>query len=192
MSALPIVTGITPEEYLERERAAEFKSEYHCGRIYAMAGTSYRHSVILVDFIRELGNALRGTHCRGSVDLRVRIAEDHYVYPDIVVVCDDAKLADDQMDTLLNPRLLIEVLSHSTEAYDRGYKAEQYRKLESLKEYVFVSQSDPHVEIIRRSSEGWVLTEHKGLDSVCRLESIGRDLRLAGIYENVTFSEATG
>ena len=182
------MTVITPEEYLERERAAEFKSEYHCGRIYAMAGTSYRHWVILGNIIRELGQAIRETPCTvGPSDLRVRISEDHYVYPDTVVVCEDAKFADDQKDTLLNPRLIIEVLSHTTEAYDRGYKAIQYRKLESLKEYVFVSQTEPHVEIFRLGTEGWILTEKEGLDGVCHLESVGCDLRLADIFEKVSF-----
>ena len=185
------MTGITPEEYLERDRAAEFKSEYLCGRIYSMAGTSYRHWIIVGNLIGELMQAFKGTRCTAGGDLRVRIADDHYVYPDIVVVCDDAKLADDHKDTLLNPRLVIEVLSKSTEAYDRGYKAAQYRHLESLNEYVFVSQNEPHVEIFRRRPEGWILTGQSGLDGVCRLESIERDLRLSDIYEKVTFEEVT-
>lgn len=189
MSALPIVTGITPEEYLERERAAEFKSEFHGGRMYAMAGTSYRHGIIVGNLAKTVGLALDDTPCAIIPgDLRVRVSpEGLYTYPDIVVVCGDPRFADDQNDTLLNPTLIIEVLSSSTEANDRGLKAAQYRRIESLQEHVLVSQYEPHVEIFRRHTGAWVLSEQEGLEGVCRLESISRNVRLADIYKKLTF-----
>jgi len=189
MSALPNVTGITPEDYLKRERAAEFKSEYHGGRMYAMAGTSYRHGIIVGNLAKTVGLALDDTPCAIIPgDLRVRVSpEGLYTYPDIVVVCGDPRFADDQNDTLLNPTLIIEVLSSSTEANDRGLKASQYRRIESLQEHVLVSQYEPHVEIFRRRSGAWVLAEQEGLDGSCRLESIGCNLRLADIYRKLTF-----
>jgi Uma2 family endonuclease len=190
MSALPIVTGITPEEYLKRERAAQFKSEYHAGRMYAMAGTSYRHGLIVGNLAKILGLALDDTPCAiVPGDLRVRVTpEGLYTYPDIVVICGDPKFADDQNDTLLNPTLIIEVLSSSTEALDRGLKAAQYRKIESLQEHVLVSQQEPHVETFRRrKSLEWLLLEQEGLDGVCQLESIGCNLHLADIYKKLKF-----
>ncbi len=193
MSALPVVTGITPEEYLKRERAAEFKSEYHGGRMYAMAGTSYRHGVIVGNLAKILGLALDDTPCAiVPGDLRVRVSpEGLYTYPDLVIICGDPRFADDQNDTLLNPTLIIEVLSSSTEGQDRGIKATQYRRIESLQEHVLLSQHEPRIEIFRRQPGQWLLLEQEGLSAACRFESIGCDLRLADIYKKLTFEEAT-
>ncbi len=192
MSALPL-TILTPEEYLEIERQAECKSEYYRGHMYAMAGASPAHGVIVWNLGGELRIALRGSGCRGTPsDLRVRVSpEGLYTYPDIVVYCGKARFADDRKDTLVNPTLIVEVLSPTTEARDRGFKFAQYRKLESLREYILVSQTEPRVEVFRPSSGPgeWIFVEAAGLDAVCRLESIGCEIPLSEIYSGVDFEE---
>jgi Uma2 family endonuclease len=191
MSAQPL-PRLSPEEYLAIERAAEFRSELYDGVMYAMAGGSYPHSVIIGNLFGELRSALRKRGCFVvSNDLRLRVSPAKvYTYPDIMAGFDQPRFADDQKDTLLNPALVIEVLSPSTEAHDRGYKFAQYRQLESIREYVLVSQSEPRVERFERQADGrWVLSEHVGIDAVCRFESVDCDVPLADIYENVVFDE---
>jgi Uma2 family endonuclease len=183
--------GLTPEQYLEIERAAEFRSEYYAGRMYAMSGASYNHVLITLSLGGELRAALKLSPCAvGTNDLRLRISpRGLYTYPDIVVVCGDPKFADDQKDTLANPTFLAEVLSPSTEAYDRGFKSAQYRKIESLQEYVLVSQTEPRLEVFRRQpGGGWLLSEFVGLDAVSRFDSLGCEIPLAEIYAKVTLS----
>ncbi len=190
MSAQP-QPRLTPEQYLEAERAAEFRHEYYNGQIYAMSGGSYQHAQIIAGLIRELGNALKKRPCSvASNDLRLRVSPDGlYTYPDAVVICGEPKFVDDRQDTLLNPTLIVEVLSSSTEAYDRGPKAAQYRKLESLQEYVLVSQAEPRIEVFRRQSGGhWLLSEATGLEAICHFESLECAISLADIYDKVTFS----
>jgi Uma2 family endonuclease len=181
---------LTAEEYLAIERAAEFKSEYYNGRMYAMSGGTYGHWVISGNLTGELRISLKKTPCVvGASDLRVRVSpRGLYTYPDVVVVCGEPQFADDQKDTLLNPTFIAEVLSPSTEACDRGFKSTQYRMLESLQEYALVSQTEPRLEVFRRQSGGgWLLSEFAGLDAVCRFESLGRQVALADIFERVTF-----
>ena len=190
MSAQP-QPRLTPEEYLQIERAAEFKSEYYDGRMYAMPGASFPHAQIIGSLAGELYAVLRKGPCSVTTnDLRVRVSPGGlYTYPDVVVVCGDPKFADDQKDTLLNPTVIVEVLSPSTEAYDRGFKAAQYRKLESLQEYALVSQDEPRMEIFRRQAGGaWLFSEAAGLEAVCRFESLECQVALADIYEKVIFS----
>ncbi len=192
MSALP-TTSLTPEEYMEVERQSESRNEYYRGHMYAMAGASPDHVFIVFNFGVEIGIALRGSACRaGASDLRVRVSpEGLYTYPDIVVCCGEPLFADDRKDTLVNPSLIVEVLSPATESRDRGFKFVQYRKLESLREYVLVSQEEPRVEIFRPRAERseWVLIEATGLDAVCRLESIGAEIPLREIYSGIAFDE---
>lgn len=182
---------LTPEQYLEIERASAEKSEYYKGHVYARSGGSYRHALIIGGLVREFGNALKKRSC--SVvpsDLRLRVSPDGlYTYPDVVVICGDPKFADDQGDTLLNPTLIVEVLSPSTEAYDRGFKSQQYRTIESLEEYALVSQFEPRVEMYRRHSGGqWLLTEAFGLQAICRIQSLDCSVPLAEIYDKLTFN----
>ena len=181
---------ITEEEYLERERAAEFRSDYYAGYVYAMSGGSWTHAILIQNVSRRLGNALEGRNCFvASSDVRVRGSGSLYTYPDVVVVCGEPKFLDNRTDTITNPVLIIEVLSQSTEAYDRGAKATQYRKMESLRELVFVAQLEPSVEIYRKRSENeWVLSESAGLESTCRFDSVDCELPLSGIYDRVTFT----
>lgn len=188
MSASPH-PRLTEEEYLKIERAAEFKSEFYDGRMYAMSGGSYPHGQIILNLGSELRTASRGKPCSVTAsDIRVRVSKrGSYTYPDVVVVCGPPKFADDQKDTLLNPSLIVEVLSPSTEAHDRGLKFAQYRQIESLEEYGLVSQTEPRVEIFRRQPSGdWLLSESTGLDAVCRFDSAGCQIALAEIYHQVT------
>ncbi len=141
-------TRYTPEEYLALERSSETKHEYFKGEIFAMGGASSRHVLIVTNLVIELGSQLKKGPCRVfSTDLRVRVdTSGLYTYPDVVVICDAPEFSDDQRDTLLNPVLIIEVLSDSTKDYDRGGKFEQYRTIKSFKEYLLVAQDRPHLE----------------------------------------------
>jgi Uma2 family endonuclease len=172
MSAHP-QPRLTPEEYLELDRASQFRNEYYNGHMYAMSGGSVPHAIIIGNLTRETGNVLKGRPCFvAPSDLRVGVSPDGlYTYPDVVVVCGEIKVLDGRNDTVLNPILIIEVLSPSTEACDRGFKSAQYRTLETLQEYALVSQTEPRVEIFRRQSTGdWLLSEAVGLESICRFQ----------------------
>ncbi|MEK6300470.1 MAG: Uma2 family endonuclease [Acidobacteriota bacterium] len=180
----------TPEEYLELERAAERKSEFLNGEIFAMSGASARHALIVVNTSAELRDLLRDRACTVySTDLRTRVSyEGLYTYPDIVVVCGEPKFIDDTFDTLTNPILIVEVLSPTTKNYDRGEKFEQYRKIESLKEYLLVAQDSPRVEHYIRQIDGtWLFSEIESRDSTIYLPSINSTLSLAEVYAKVDF-----
>lgn len=184
---------LTPEQYLEIERKAEYKSEYYQGEMFAMSGASLAHNRIVTAAITDLGQQLRRGPCEvlGS-DMRVAVtASDLYTYPDIVVVCGGPQLLNGQLDTLLNPTLIVEVLSPSTEAYDRGRKFGHYRTIESLKEYLMVSSELIGAELFRRQADGrWTLmTEAKRPEDTIELESVGGLLKLADLYEKVEFGE---
>jgi Uma2 family endonuclease len=181
---------LTPEEYLELDRASEFRNEYYNGRMYAMSGGTHPHAIIIGNLIFELKSALKKRPCIVTPsDVRVRVTESGlYTYPDVVVVCGEPKLLDGRRDTLLNPALIIEVLSPSTERYDRGFKFAQYRTLESLQEYVLVSQTEPRVEMCRRQPNGdWLLSEAVGLEAACFFQSVECGVALADVYDKVTF-----
>ncbi len=191
MAAAP-TPRLTPEQYLEIERQAQAKSEYYRGQMHAMAGGSADHALIAVKLSAGLDTRLRGRGCLVfSSDLRLRVSpEGLYTYPDVTVVCGVPAFADERRDTLLNPALIAEVLSPSTEAQDRGFKFAQYRTLDSLREYVLVAQFEPRVECYLRQARGdWLLKEFVGLDAVCRLESLGIEIPLRELYENVQFGE---
>ncbi len=184
----------TPQEYLARERLAQSKSEYLDGRIHAMAGASRVHSLIAMNLGAELRQRLRESPCEvhGS-DLRVLVDETGlFTYPDVTVVCGEPKFFErSKLDTLVNPKVIFEVLSPSTEAYDRGGKFGHYRRVASLREYVVVSQERMLVEWFCRGDDGaWVLREARGAEGVLRLDSLGCEVPLSGIYERVNFEEA--
>ena len=187
---------LSPDEYLELDRATEFKHEYFDGRIYMMPGGSYAHALVITNLGGELRSALKKRPCTvTTTEARTRVSEEGlYTYPDVAVVCGEPQFRDKRKDTILNPVLIIEVLSPSTEAYDRGFKFAQYRKLETLEEYVLVSQSEPHVEVFRRQHSGdWLLSEWSGMDATCRFSSLDCSVALAEIYDKVTFTpEETG
>ena len=183
---------LSPEEYLARERKALTKSEYRNGQVYALPGASRKHNIIAVHVAGELYIQLRARSCEiYTNDMRVKVsASGLYTYPDVVVVCDEPRFEDTHFDTLLNPTVLIEVLSPSTAAYDRGEKFASYQKLDSLCEYVLISQDRVRVEHYLRQTHGWDLTEFHSLSDVFRLVSIECDLSLQAIYAKVQFSEA--
>lgn len=185
----------TPAEYLALERADTTKNEYFDGQIYAMAGASRRHNLITGNLVRELGNELRGKPCEVyPSDMRVQIsATGLYTYPDVVVVCVEPEFEDAELDTLLNPTVLVEVLSKSTADYDRGKKFEQYRALPSVREVLFVAQDSTHLVHYRRQSDDtWILSETRDPDGRLSLPSIEAELLVAEVYAKVQFEQASG
>jgi Uma2 family endonuclease len=190
MSSQP-TTYLTPEEYLAMERKAEYKSEYIDGEIAAMTGASRKHNLIVVNISGELRRQLRGRPCEAySNDMRVRIPSTRlYTYPDVVVVCGEPRFEDDYVDTLLNPTVIIEVLSESTELYDRGKKFGFYRTLESLAEYLLVAQDEMRIEQFVRQSDGrWLLSEHRSPEEAVEIASLQCSLELGEVYDKVDFS----
>ena len=180
--------SVTPEQYLALERKAETKSEYWNGEIYAMAGASPRHTGIVANVLSQFVVQFRGRACSAHAsDLRVKVqVAGLYTYPDIVVVCGTMQFDGYPCDTLLNPAVLVEVLSPSTEAYDRGTKFEHYRTLESLTDYLLVAQDRPMVEhYVRQAADKWLLGTCSGLEAVVTIESIGCQLSLADAYDKV-------
>lgn len=185
---------LTPEEYLALERAATSKSEFFNGEMFAMAGATEEHVLIVVNVAGELRAQLRGRPCRTySNDMRVKVSETGmYTYPDVVVVCGEPQFDDEHRDTLLNPTAIFEVLSPSTEAYDRGEKFAQYQRLESLREYVLIAQDRHRVEQYVRQQEGqWLYSEVRGLGETVHLPSIGCDIALSEVYDKVTVATSS-
>jgi Uma2 family endonuclease len=179
---------LTPAEYLALERKHEYKSEYWNGELYAMAGASERHNLITANVVIELGTQLRGRSCKVYPnDMRVKVSVTGlYTYPDVVVVCGKPQFEDEDHDTLLNPTVIVEVLSKSTETYDRGRKFENYRALDSLSEYVMIAQDRVHIEhYVRQPDNQWLLSEAKELQDVIDLPTIQCTLALADVYDKV-------
>jgi len=193
MAANP-VTKLTEQQYLEIERAAEFKSEFLDGEMIAMSGASMRHAIISGDIFAELRSILRGGDCMPiNSDLRVRISARMYTYPDVSVVCGKPALADENQDVLLNPIVIFEVLSPSTEKYDRGVKFQHYRTLESLREYILVSQDSVRVEqYVRQDAATWTLRDYQSLDEELKMDSIGVSLPLHRVYDRVELEPLSG
>jgi Uma2 family endonuclease len=186
-------TGYTPEEYLAFERSCEAKHEYYNGEIFAMSGASKWHVLIVTNLIYELQSQVKDGPCQVySTDLRVRVAPAGlYTYPDVILVCDEPRFSDEQEDTLLNPAMIIEVLSESTKDYDRGGKFEQYRTIESFVEYLLIAQDRPHVEHHTRQPDGsWVLHETNNLEDTIHLKSASCSLRVTDIYLKIDFSSS--
>ena len=185
-----ILTFISPEEYLRRECQAEYKSEYLNGEIFAMSGARRAHNLITTNISRELSGQLRTGPCEVySSDMRVKVRSNGlYTYPDVVVVCGEPEFEDNELDTLLNPTLLIEVLSQTTERYDRIAKTSYYRTIDSLAEHLLVAQHQVRLEQYSKQPDGqWSLTEYTSLDAVAELASIQSSLKLSDVYDKVTF-----
>ena len=166
---------LTEAEYLEIERAAEVKSEFFDGEMFAMAGGTPQHSLIGSNLIREFGNHLENSPCLAyNADLRIKVdASGLCTYPDLSVICGPLQFAEGTDDTVVNPTVLVEVLSTSTEAYDRGRKFEHYRQIPTLQEYLLVSQTEPRIEQFIRQSDGrWLLNEAAGMEKKIELPSL--------------------
>jgi Uma2 family endonuclease len=186
---------IEEETYLEIERRASEKSEYFAGEMFAMAGASERHNLIVANLIFELKGRLKNTPCRVYPgDMRLKIdASGLYTYPDVMVVCGERRFADENDDTLRNPDIIVEVLSDSTERYDRGVKFGHYRKLESLKEYLLVSQNSRKIERYFKNENGnWELTETDDRHPSIRLAAIACELDLDGVYDGIALPGESG
>ena len=191
MSATP-KTKLTPEEYLEIERKSEERHEYFGGEIFAMPGENRNHSLISVNLNGLLWQYLKGKDFEAYINkMRVFVPETGlYTYPDLVVVCGEPKFQDDILDTLLNPVLLIEVLSDSTEGYDRGKKFQHYRSIESLQEYVLVTQDEARIEKYVKSGDGfWVLSDAAGMEAEIKFDSIDCLIALSEVYDKIDFTD---
>jgi Uma2 family endonuclease len=182
---------IAPEEYLRREKEAERKSEYFAGEIFMMSGGSPNHNRISGNVYAELNVRLRGTRCEAfNSDQRVLVKKNGlYTYPDVMVVCGPTVFDERDGDTITNPVLIVEVLSPSTENYDRGKKFELYREIETLRDYLVIHQEKVYIEYYHKGEDDrWVLTEIRDLEATFSLETLSLDLSLQRIYERVDWT----
>ncbi len=192
MAIVKSVRKHTVEEYYDLEEKEVYKSEFYDGEIFAMAGGSPEHSLIAANLLGELRQRLKGKTCTPyDSNLRIKIPTTGLVtYPDASIFCKKLEFdpKDKRQQTAINPTIVFEVLSKSTESYDRGKKAENYRQLDSLNAYVLVSQTSPHIEIYERHGDGfWFLTEAKGLDQELAIKCLGLKLPLAEVYDRMKF-----
>lgn len=187
------VKRFTPEEYYLLEREASYKSDYYDGEIFAMAGGSSRHSLIVMNIVGELRQQLKGKPCapyESNQRLKIK-ATGLRVYPDVSVYCSPLEYDEHDVasETATNPTVLFEVLSPSTEGYDRGFKSENYRLISSLQAYILVSQETPHIEVFERQrDESWLLREEKQLSAAVQIAGISVNLPLAEIYDRIEFT----
>jgi len=187
----------TPEQYLELERKASFKSEYLDGEIFplgggivGMAGATESHNLVVTNAVSELRAKLRGRPCRTyPSDMKVEVGPNGlFCYPDVSVVCGEPRFHDEHRDMLKNPTLVIEVLSPATEAYDRGAKFAQYRRLASLSDYVLISPTEFRVEhFVRQSDDCWLLSEITNEHQTVQIISLGCEIEMAELYDRVEF-----
>jgi Uma2 family endonuclease len=184
------VTHVTPDEYLAAERLSEYRSEYLDGGVYPMTGGTANHIRIVANLTNQFLNQLSDRPCDVFPnEMKVRLQDSRkFFYPDVIVVCGELQYHDSRKDIILNPGLVVEVLSPSTEAFDRGGKFQAYRTIESLKEYLLVSQGTPLIEQYVRSDDGkWTLITANGLETSLTLPSIECTLNLSAVYKRVEF-----
>lgn len=182
------IEKLTPEEYLNIERNAEFKSEYYNGEMFALAGASYVHNRITRNISKALGLQLKGKDCEEfQSDLKIKEQiSGLFTYPDVVVICGEPEFYDDEKDVVVNPTVIMEVLSKSTETYDRGFKFELYRRIDTLKDYFMVSQDKISIEYYTRNDDdSWILKEYKDLNQSIEIKSTGCILELKDVYYKV-------
>jgi Uma2 family endonuclease len=184
----PAIKYVSQVEYLAFEREAEDRHEYYKGEIFAISGASFKHNIIEDNLRGLVGVFLKGKKCRSfGSNLRVHIPKNNlYTYPDILIVCDKPIFQDDTFDTLLNPTVIIEILSPSTANYDRGAKFDLYREIDSLKEYILIDSSTVHfVNYLKNVDNTWTLSESKSLADLFFISSIGLQTALADVYNAV-------
>lgn len=187
MSAQPEVY-LSPDEYLLQERQRAYKSEYLAGHIYALAGGSRRHNLLVANIVAALHRQLRQRSCTVyPSDLRIHIpGRNYYTYPDVSVACEPLRFTDDEQDTVLNPVVIIEVLSKSTENYDRGRKFKHYRTITSFQEYLLIAQDSVHIEhYVRQPDNQWLFVDVDDPNETIVLSCIQCDLLVTDIYEKV-------
>ena len=181
-------TRFTSEEYLAIDRQSEHRNEYFDGEIFAMTGASRKHNLITANVTSSLHLQLKGRQCEVyASDMRIKVSSTgRYTYPDVIVVCGSPTFEDREVDTLINPTLIVEVLSKSTEGYDRGDKFGHYRKLDSLLEYILISQDKHHIEhYLRQPDNQWLLSEEDDLQSTIVLPAIKCELALSEVYDKI-------
>jgi len=181
---------ISPEEYLNIERRATFRSEYINGEMFAMAGATRQHNRIASNVVSEINQRIKSRDCNiYSSDLRVHVpSTGYFTYPDIVITCGKEEFTDDYNDVLVNPLVIMEILSDSTAAIDRGRKFEQYRELASFAEYLLIEQRVPRIEqYILQDSQDWMYRDIRGIDGQVRIEKIDCTLLMSDIYHKVEF-----
>lgn len=188
MTALPKPI-YNADQYLALEETADYRSQFYEGEIFAMTGASRRHNVIAGNFYANLHSRLRNRSCEiYQNDMRVKVAVDFYTYPDIVIVCGDPQIEQKHGENLLNPQVIVEVLSPSTEKFDRGEKARLYRLMPSLEEYVLISQNEMHIEhFVRQQNGGWLLTELSETAEILELPTISCQINVSEIYAKIDF-----
>lgn len=187
MSAIP-KTLLSAEDYLAFERKSEFRHEFYRGEIFQMSGASREHNIIVFNLANQIGSQLRGKNCEGYAnDMRVYTpATGLYTYPDLAIVCGEPEFLDTEFDTLLNPIVLIEVLSPSTADYDRGKKFWHYQSIESLREYLLIAQDEIKIEHLIKQEDGrWKVFEYNSIETEIELPSIQIALRASDLYEKV-------
>jgi len=181
----------TPEEYFHFEESAEEKHEYENGEIFAMSGGTFLHGLISGNMITALNNALVGKNCftLGS-DVKVDVKEyESFVYPDAMVICGKVEFTEGRRDVVKNPVLIVEVLSESTESYDRGRKFKKYQSLPSFRQYVLVSQTEPIIEtFFRQDDQHWLYTLTEGLEAAIQLRTIDGRIKLSDVYQWVDWA----
>ncbi len=188
---LPILKYYSEKDYLDFERSAQERHEYYRGEIFPMSGASFEHNVIEDNLRLVIGNHLKGKSCRSfGSNLRIHIPINSlYTYPDILIICDQPKFQDQHFDTVLNPMVLIEILSPSTANYDRGAKFDLYREIESLKEYILVDSTSYHcVHYSRNIDNTWVLSEMKNVNEYLPIISVDLKIALSEVYAGVFFT----
>lgn len=189
MTALPKPI-YNADQYLALEETADYRSQFYEGEIFAIAGASRRHNTVAMNTAGNLHSQLRNRSCEiYQNDMRVKVAADFYTYPDIVIVCGEPQIEQKHGENLLNPQVIIEVLSPSTERFDRGEKARLYRLMPSLEEYVLISQNEMHIEhFVRQKNGGWLLTELSKATEILELPTISCQVDLSEIYAKIDFS----
>ena len=179
------------ESYLELEHQTGIKYEYHDGEVYAMAGGTVAHSLIGGNIVGELRRALKKRACNAyNSDLKIAVNEEKYLYADASVVCGDVAFYEENKDAAKNPVLIVEVLSESTDSYDRGEKFRKYRQIDTFREYVLIEQRFPFVEVFFKADEKtWQYRVYEQLDQVVQLSSIEAEIAMSEIYAGLVFAE---
>lgn len=190
MATNPVKRYWTLEEYLAYEQETGIKHEFIDGEIYAMSGGTDKHSLIAINCTTEISYKLRGKPCRTyNSDMRVKITDIKYVYPDFSVVCGKAEFADEKHTMLINPTFVAEVMSPSSADYDRGTKSEFYRSLPSVQAYLLLDQERAFAQLYTRHESGWLLREFSGLDAIVPLEALDCTLPLSEAYRDIEFED---